>query len=130
MEELVDLVEGSVERFNIKGTYVAKVVRCYDGDTLFCIMRVHDKLQEVRIRMLGYNSCEMKPKKNVVDRENVIKKAMESKQKLEELCLGKIVKVEADVFDDFGRVLAKVYVDNVCVNDVMLDGGYGVPFVR
>lgn len=129
-----DLLNATVDvpMFCISGVYKAKVVRCYDGDTLFCVMMYNDVLSQFRVRLLGYNSCEMKPKKGTYkneDEKNVIKqKALEAKEQLEKLVLNKIITLTVDKFDAFGRLLGYVKVNGLDVNQFMLDNGFGVPF--
>lgn len=129
------LLDASVDTpmFVISGIYKAKVVRCYDGDTLFCVMMYNNVLSQFRVRLLGYNSPEMKPKKGTykTDEEKleIIKKAKECKEILEKLVLNKIVTLTVEKFDDFGRLLAYVKVGELDVNYFMLEQGFGVPFV-
>jgi len=131
-----DLLDASVDTpmFKISGIYKAKVVRCYDGDTLFCVMMYNNVLSQFSIRLLGYNSPEMKPKKGTYngdeEKELIIKKAIECKEMLEKLVLNKIVTLTVEKFDDFGRLLAYVKVGELDVNYFMLEHGYGKPYVK
>lgn len=115
--------------------HYGKVVYCTDGDTLDCVFIYRDKLQKFRIRMLGYNSPEKKPKKkdhpDPEDRKQIKAKAKEATDRLKELVLGKNVFIYCDEFDSFGRVLATIRFnpeDEKSVNDMMLEEGHGVPF--
>lgn len=133
MSDLLDATV-NVPMFSISGIYKAKVVRCYDGDTLFCVMMYNNVLSQFCIRLLGYNSPEMKPKKGSYkdeeDRQKIIKKAVECKEQLEKLVLNKIVTLTVEKFDAFGRLLAYVKVDGIDVNYFMLEHGFGVPFTK
>lgn len=131
-----DLIDGSVDTpmFHISGVYEAKVVRCYDGDTLFCVMMYNNVLSQFCVRLLGYNSCEMKPKKGTyvdeADKQAIKRKALEAKIQLEKLTINKVVTLTVEKFDDFGRLLAYVKVNGLDVNEFMLKNGFGVPFKR
>ena len=49
----------------------------------------------------------------------------QAKEKLEELVLGKIVRLEVFSHDQFNRPLALVYINNTLVNEVLLKEGWG-----
>ena len=121
--------------FTLKGNiHLAKVVRVYDGDTCYCVFKVDDKYQQFRIRMLGYDSPEMRPPTSLTDdeREQIKQKALESKAKLEELVLNKLVYVYCGDFDNFGRVIAEIKVDkqdSETVNQIMINEGYGEVYI-
>ena len=99
-----------VEKFSIKGVHVVKVARVYDGDTFFGHLLLDRTIHEFSFRMLGYNSAEMRPPKKLAFREDVIKRAHASKEKLlEYIPLNSYVVVECTGFGKYGRVLANVY---------------------
>lgn len=120
-------------KFDIKDeTHVAKVLSCYDGDTFTCALKYNSKCQLFKVRLLGYNSPEIRQSRSLSDEVRAANKAkaQAAKAKLQELTLNKIVRLECSGFDNFGRILADVYVDGLDkkVNDVMIDEGYGVVF--
>ncbi len=121
------------EMFNIDNeTHLAKVVYCYDGDTVHCVFKYGGKYQKFKVRMWGYNAPEIKPSKTIPEDERkvIIDNAYKAKDRLSELVLNKLVTIKCRGFDVFGRVLGELTVvgSEVTVNKVMLDEGLGVEF--
>lgn len=105
---------------------IAKVVDVYDGDTLKACFSIDDDPQHIfrfPVRMYGYNSEEIRQKKDEVLREEKKKKALEQKKALENLTLNKIVYLECMGYEKYGRILGKIYLDRdkkQCVNTIMV----------
>lgn len=78
----------------------AQVVEVIDGDS-FKIPRDEIRLENVDAPELGSAN------------------ALKAKIKLENLIWKKIVEYEEQARDDYGRLVAQVWVDNINVNDVM-----------
>lgn len=128
MDELNNIDIEKISKFSFKNMeFIAKVVECIDGDTIDVIFKF-ENYYKFRIRMLGYNSPELKPHLDIKDRDIIIKEAKAAKEYITTLLLNKVVNIICDDFDNFGRILATVYCDNLCVNEHMLQMGYGVPF--
>ena len=124
-------------KFNFANqTRFCKVIKIYDGDTITIAMEIHHKIYKYSLRMLGYDSPEMKPPKNQVNREEEIKAAKEAKQALIDKIGNKIVKIKLEDFDKYGRLLGTVYLQSghLCfgitenVNKYMIDNNYGYPY--
>jgi endonuclease YncB( thermonuclease family) len=131
MEALDYLNANACNFFSFEGTYFAKVIKCYDGDTIHCIFKYNGKFSIFKIRMHGYDSCEMRPRKNIVNRDLIIKKAHEAKEYLEELILGKNIILECTGQDKYGRLLGivKLKPDDIkSINDIMIENGYGYAY--
>lgn len=132
-QKLSEMTENTPE-FSLKGeVYKTKIVRVYDGDTLFCIFKFNGKYSQFRVRMLGYNSPEMKPNSSIPEeeREVIKQKAQAAKNRLEELTLNKIVLLYCHDFDNFGRILGEIKLDSkdkITVNQIMVDEGHGIIF--
>ncbi len=136
------------KKFNLEGIignyYVESV---YDGDTITILIpsKTHiynmissneidtnsdtNKLNtiyfnQVKLRLFGIDTPEMKPSKNLPDRESHIEKARNAKKFLSDLILHKIIKVEFFTNDKYGRPLAKIYFDDICLNDLMIEQNY------
>jgi endonuclease YncB( thermonuclease family) len=137
-----DAIHHDLPRFSLNGqTFQGKVVSVYDGDTCDFILYSPDEgVRRFIIRMLSYNSPEIRVSRllDPEERSKLQKSAKEAKAMLGSL-LGLDLKVEerptftvkCGVFDKYGRVLANVYtLDDVCINDLMLSNGYGVPFMQ
>jgi micrococcal nuclease len=105
--------------------YVCKV---YDGDTIHAIFKHEDKYQKFKIRMLGYNSPELKPSRKIKNRDIIIKNAKKSRDRLSDLIFRKVVKLDCGKFDKYGRILATVYFNNNNINKIMLDENLGVVY--
>ncbi len=76
------------------------------------------------IRMYGYDSPELRTR-------NPDEKlaGLEAKKVLSERILGKIVKVEIlPIKEKFGRLLCNVSDEQGCINDWMIEHGYGKPY--
>jgi endonuclease YncB( thermonuclease family) len=65
-----------------KRTFFGKIVDVYDGDTCTIVIKNNKELQKYKVRMLGYDSPEIKPKKIIDNREKIIKKAKDAKNAL------------------------------------------------
>lgn len=134
---------------NITGNFYVEEV--YDGDTCtICIpiklhiydMITHNKIDKlsdnnnsnniylntIKIRLYGIDSPEMKPLKNMPNREEYIKKAKEAKNFLSEQILGKIIRVEFLSNDKYGRPLVKIYKKNICLNELMIEKNYAIKY--
>lgn len=118
-----------------------KILKIYDGDTLWLASTLfNDKLYRFNIRMLGYDSPEMKPLLNNPNRDSEIIAAKSAKKFLEELILNKIVNVRFYDFDKYGRPLCEIYTNStdkkclfsgrekICVNTLMIEKGHGYPY--
>lgn len=140
-------------KFNLNGIegefYVESV---YDGDTITVLVPIKlsvynmidkDKinlnsntnpsnsiiLNKVKVRLFGIDTPELKPKKNIPDRETHIQKAKNARDFLSDIILNKIIKVQFLENDLYGRPLVKLYVkDNeskeICLNDLMVKKGH------
>ena len=89
-------------------TRLCKVIKVYDGDTITIAIKLLNKTVKCSVRMLGYDSPEMKPSKNQKNRDQEIILAKKAKSALENLILHKIVKIKLGEFDKYGRFLGTV----------------------
>ena len=138
------------KQFSFRGLYVpAKVVYVYDGDTLYFQFFYQKKLTQLCSRMLGYDSPEMIPKKNVLFREEEIRKAILARNRMIQLVSGiklddrkyskdeiktllatgrKLVMVRLGEFDKYGRILATLYDKDFNLNQLMIQEGHGYEY--
>lgn len=95
------------------------VVRVVDGDTIDVLLNA----TTTRVRYIGIDTPE--PYR---DREPACF-SRESSDKNRDLVEGREVRLvpDAEDVDKYGRLLRYVYVDEVFVNQVLLEGGYAVP---
>ena len=130
----------NTEEFTLNGlTKKCKILKVYDGDTLWLSTKLFDKLYKFKIRMMGYDSPEMKPRLNNPNRELEIEAAIRAKNRLEELILNKIVNVKFHKDDKYGRPLCTIYTYKtngyICksktiinINSIMIEEGFGYSY--
>jgi micrococcal nuclease len=95
--------------FLFANTFTAKVIGITDGDSITVLT---DKKQQVKIRLEGIDCPEL--------RQDFGNRA---KQTTSGLCFKKNVRVKKTGTDRYGRMLAYVYVDNLCVNRELIKLG-------
>jgi len=103
-----------------------QVIKVYDGDTITIATRLSYKdspLYRFSIRLKGIDSAEIKSK-NINEKKN----AMISRDVLTELILHKTVLIKNIENEKYGRILADVYLGEICVNDWMIEKGYAVKY--
>jgi micrococcal nuclease len=113
-------------KFTLEGLTVwAKIVDCYDGDTVQAVFRTFDgqPLYRYSCRMIGYDCAEIRSKNS--DEKASAQKA---KSRITELVLNKIVTLKIGPFDKYGRILVELWCDDCCVNQKMIEEGLGVPY--
>ena len=109
----------------------AKIVDVYDGDTCTAIFWQNFKYRKYKIRMLGYDSPEMKPSLQKENREAEIEAAKLAKQALKDWVDNKIVILHCGNFDKYGRLLGTLYKpgtycrSSININEWMIDNNYG-----
>lgn len=152
ISELSDLKSEKFSKFDFNGVCCpCRVIDIYDGDTCNVGIKWDDKYIQLRLRLKGINTAEIKPKKNIENRDRVIEDAYFAKKKLIEFCTDicpkdckskkecveimeknkKILYVKMYHFDVFGRVVSELYLDSEykqCVNTKMVDEGYAIKF--
>lgn len=142
-----DIVKFSFE--NIKGNY--KVISVYDGDTLTLLLPINIhiynfnlydsidiksdtnptnkiKYYKINVRLYGIDTPELKPSKNLIDRDNHKIKAIAAKNYLSNLLLNKIVNVHFMNYDKYGRPLVTLYLNNININELMITEGHAVKY--
>lgn len=98
--------------------YKAKVIKVYDGDTITVDVDLGFKivLRKIKLRLLGINCPEIKSKD---PKER--KKAIEARDFVKGLILGKEVIIHTTRTGKYGRWLAYVYLlDGTCLNKLLL----------
>ena len=130
---LTDAIVGDVGRYSLSGkAFYAKAISLYDGDTFDAVIYKPclDSHEVVRhtIRMLGYNAEEIKQPISLPPdvRKQLHAKAVDAKNQLSSL-VGldippenrPILVIECKHWDKYGRLLASVYRDEICINEKM-----------
>ena len=128
-DKLKTLCLKDVNCYSLAGqNYIGKIVDVYDGDTLTCGFFFNNCPIKVKVRMEGYDSPEMKPLLKIENRDLHIECAHLAKEKLKSLTNNKIITINFNEQDKYGRQLAKLYINNICINDIMISEGYGKPY--
>jgi micrococcal nuclease len=95
-----------------------KVIKVYDADTITIASKLPyegSPYYRLHVRLNGIDCPEIKGK--TIEEKQV---AVEAREFVASLVLGKMVRLENVKSDKYGRLLATVYVDDVCVNDLLL----------
>jgi endonuclease YncB( thermonuclease family) len=152
-EKYISIVSEKYSNFNlenIEGKFYVESV--YDGDTITILvptkLSIYNMgsentvdlnsntnqaekivLNKIRVRLYGIDTPELKPKKNLTDRDEHIAKAKEARDFLSQLILNKIIKISFLSNDKYGRPLVKLYskeitADEICLNDLMIKKGF------
>ena len=117
-----------------------KVIKVYDGDTIWVSIFLNKQLVKFKCRMLGYDSPELKPLLKIKNRHEIIAKAIAAKNYLESLVYDKIVDIKFSGFDKYGRALSTLYIKDpdsnkiLCpnkleVNTLMVRKGHGYSYM-
>ncbi len=91
---------------SLSETFQAKVIGVNDGDNLIVLTSAN---QQIKIRLEGIDCPELTQDYG-----------MQAKQALVALCFNKEVRVEKSGIDRYGRTLALLYVDDLCVNSELI----------
>ena len=110
----------NLEVFSYEGLEIsAKVVKVYDGDTITVVF-YDNGYKKFNMRMMGYDAPEIKPLKNIENRDLHIRAATNARDYLARLILGKVVKIRLQKFEKYGRLLGEV-IYHVNINNLMTD---------
>ena len=91
--------------FSLKGhQYLAKCVKCYDADTIHVVIKFNNQYSRFCCRLLGIDTAEIRTKN--LDEKAHAKKARDY---LREIILDKLVTIQCQDFDKYGRLLIYVY---------------------
>jgi len=104
-----------------------KVIKVYDGDTITIASKLHNSSDEniyrFSVRLTGIDSAEMKSK-NEIERLH----AVQARDALAAIVLGKLVILKNVSIEKYGRLLADVHYNNIWLNEWMLKNNYAVPY--
>ena len=122
------------EMFSLEGQYkLCKVVDIYDGDTIKVVFDLNGSFYRWTVRMLGYNSPEMRVSVNNPARDTIKQLAIDSRDFLKSVIQNndQLVYIKCGGFDKYGRLLGTIYInqnDKVSVNQLMIDNHKGIPY--
>lgn len=125
VEYLVNVVYENTVPF-VPPVTVGKVIKVYDGDTFTMISKLPNTqgpIYRFNVRMKGIDSPEIKGK--TLNEKELGKK---SRDVLSNLILGKIVILKDISTEKYGRILADVYIGDLCINEWLLINNYAVKY--
>ncbi len=110
--------------------YKAKVVSVYDGDTFKACIYRKNEIIKINCRTLGYDSAEMKPRLNIKNRGEHIKKAKKAKQRFIELTTtsNTLVYLDCHKFDKYGRLLVDIIIDDTSITNWLIENNYAFSY--
>tara|TARA_X000000950_G_scaffold238781_1_gene290994 strand:- start:15 stop:437 length:423 start_codon:yes stop_codon:yes gene_type:complete len=114
----------NIELYKLKGIYLSKVVDVYDGDTVTVVLYNKGDFEKHKLRLNGIDTPELKPKKDIENREDEIEKAKDAKEFLSNQILNKIVNLNLIGYDKYGRLLGNIIYNNIDINKLMITNGY------
>jgi micrococcal nuclease len=109
----------------------AKVVDVYDGDTVTIVFYYNDMPIKHKFRIYGCDTPELKPKLNILNREEHVQAAKCVKEYVTKLLMNKIVWIKFTKKEKYGRLMGNIYLDNQLsqnVSDMIIKNGYSKPY--
>lgn len=124
--ELQQFDASNLKLFSFTGikTY-AKCVKNYDADTVTLVIKQNGEFIKLNCRILGIDSPEMRSKN-----QDLKDLAYAAKQFLSDLILEKIVVVELNNFDKYGRALINLFTldTNENIKDILVKNKFVVEY--
>ena len=102
------------------------VLKVYDGDTITIASKLPYKkspFYRFSVRLNGIDCPEIKGKS-----EDEKQCAQMAREELSKLIMNKVVKLENIALEKYGRILADVYVNDLCLNNYMLEKRLAVKY--
>jgi micrococcal nuclease len=123
MEEEIKFEDTVEFTFPIKG---GRVIKCYDADTITIASKLPydaSPLYRLSVRLNGIDAPEIKGK--CAEEKEVAKEARDF---VSNLVLNKYVRLENIESEKYGRILADVYIGDVCLNELLIKERYAVKY--
>ena len=130
-----------VPKFTLEGKILPSKVFIEDicGDTFKACFWLGDNITKFSCRCLGYDSPEMKPRKDSPNRDKEKEAALNAKNRLIELMKNceNIIYLRSYQFDKYGRLLVKIFNEEKyainddeknCINNIMIKEGHGYEY--
>lgn len=121
-----------------------KVLSCYDGDTITIAIPFRGHIIKEKLRLVGIDSPEMKPKRiegKEEERKAEVDAAIKARDFLKSVIMpngvGKILRIELDGREKWGRLLGRIYLEegNCCcviesidISHLMLEKGHAYAY--
>ena len=124
--QLAKINPKDVDLFSLKGKrYPCRIVSVYDGDTCTALFKMDNKYVKFKVRMLGYDSPEMKPRMNIPERDKIKENAIAAKEALISKTKNENIILECGNWDKYGRLLGTLYKGGFNINEWMIESGFG-----
>ena len=104
----------------------AKVIKVYDGDTITVAAKLpfnESPIYRFSVRLKSIDSPEIKG-----ESKKECELAIESRDALHNLIFGKIIELQNNGKEKYGRLLADIYYNDIHVNKWMVDNNYAVNY--
>ena len=101
----------------------AKVVKVYDGDTIWVVFKYRGKFIRVKIRLDGIDTPELRSS-NKKEKQ----KGIEARDFLKQIIDNRIITLHCGKFDKYGRLLGTIYHNNVNINNKMITAKHAVAY--
>ena len=117
-------VDNKVELFSLEGQeHLAKVVDVYDGDTIKCVFPIHNTLYRWNCRLSGVDTPELRTRCSIEK-----KHGYKVRDYLRDKILNKMVYVQCNDFDKYGRLLVNILYDGCIINDWLIKNDYAFQY--
>lgn len=103
-----------------------KVIKVYDGDTITIAAKLpypQSPMYRIAVRLNGIDTPEIKGQ---TQKEKDLAKHIRDALKVK--IMDKIVILKNTSQEKYGRLLADVYLDNICINDWLIEQGFAVKY--
>jgi len=119
--------------FSLSGLHCrAKILRVYDGDTLWLAIPYPDnKVFKYRVRFYGYDAPELHPRTDTEHRDELVEAALHAKAYLAKWSSQhELVEAEFFAYDKFGRPLVKLRApgETRTINEQMITENFGYAY--
>ena len=103
-----------------------KVIKVYDGDTITIAGKLpypESPVYRIAVRLNGIDTPEIKGQ---TQKDNDLAKQI--RNTLHDKIFDKIVELKNTSSEKYGRLLADVYLDGICINEWLIDQGFAVKY--
>lgn len=103
------------------------MIDVYDGDTVNIVFVHQGEIWHHMFRLYGIDTPELRPLRNILDRDAHIKSAKDSREYLQKLILNKLVWIDFTAEEKYGRLMGIIYTDEeklININSLMISSGH------
>jgi len=100
------------------------VIKVFDGDSVTIGAELQKKIYKFSVRLARIDCPELKGCQN--NNEKICAKV--ARDRLKELILNKMVKIDVKCIEKYGRLLAEIYIDNINISDYLLKENLAIKY--